>query len=768
MPTRLRGWPNSGHPTSPLKPDRPITISLYAPPDSAKGRPSRHETTIEELLSSLCEPPEIIVRKQDAPAWSPINYRGDRRVAVDAAGACALVYDLDDPTFDLQPVGHALQLARWVYAIHGTYTAGRARLVIPLARDVDPASYAGLRETIATSLGLVHDPACSDLARLFYAPSAPEAGRDPGERGGDRLLDPADFIGSGNLLKKPERTQPPASGANRIPPQETLPKNFDLQALRDEVASYRKSDRRAQLTALLDGTLVVPPGERETLLHPLLGSLSHLRNAPGEEGCELLLRRIFARRDGHEEHMEEWVDKALYSYTRGEHRKEVLDQQAAVVEAFFRDENWKEKLKLQMNSKGGVVGMKPLECNIMDVLENDDAFRGHIRWNMLRQSIEITGGVLKGQPTESLDVPAAVWFQKSEYNCPVSRETVGACVQHLALHHGYDPVGEYLDKLPKWDGTKRLSRILLDYAQAQGDANWVEVVTRKFFIAAVARAKKPGCQVDNVLVLQGDQGGGKTSFVRVMGAGFSVETNLDLHSKDAVMVSATAWLIELGELASLKRSDVESVRNFITRKEDAIRLPYGRAVKNMPRRCVFLGTTNSRQPLTDPEGNRRFWPVSVGTIDTAGLAKVRDQVWAEALYEFNSDAQWWLTPEEMVKAKSEASVYEAEDINQSEILNWLESQKVWPEVMFAAEVCTKILHLSPGQISSQVIAGVNRTMNQMGWKRCRKRKAGIPTWGYRVPTRAAMLKHGDRLDAALPMDKVITESENDNDDTEAA
>jgi putative DNA primase/helicase len=227
------------------------------------------------------------------------------------------------------------------------------------------------------------------------------------------------------------------------------------------------------------------------------------------------------------------------------------------------------------------------------------------------------------------------------------------------------------------------------------------------------------------------------------------------------MVSATAWLVELGELASLKRSDVESVRNFITRKEDAIRLPYGRVVKNMPRRCVFLGTTNSRQPLTDPEGNRRFWPVSVGTIDTVGLAKVRDQMWAEALHEFESGAQWWLTPEEMVKAKSEASVYEAEDITQSEILGWLDEQKKWPEFMFASDVATKILRMTPGQISAQMIAGINRTMNSMGWKRGRKRKAGIPTYGYHVPSRTKMKLDGDALDAAHPMDKVITESEID-------
>lgn len=736
----------------------------------------RAETTIAELISSLCEAPLEVTDKKDAPAWGPVVYSGDRRLQVDAISACALVFDYDHtdqsdtksppPTPEqYEALGRALEVNGWVYVIHATYTDGRARLVLPLASDVPAASYVALWEMIAASLPLKPDPTGADLARLVYAPScAPGAVREVGETGGERLLDPADFISANgfNLLKRPVSD----SGVKSKPASESPPKIFDLGKLSDEVDGYHNPERRAQLRALLDGTLVVPPGERETMLHALLGALSHLRNAPGEEGCEILLRRIFARRDGHETMMDEWVDKALYSYTRGEHRKEVLDQQVAVVEKFFRDEKWREKLKQKVDAKGAVQGLLPMECNVTDVLINDDAFAGHIRWNLLRQGIEITGGALKGQPVESLDVPAAVWFQKSEYNCLASREMVGACVQHIALHNGYDPVNEFLEKIPKWDGKKRLSRLLLDYAQAQGDENWVEIVTRKFHIAAIARAKRPGCQVDNVLVLQGEQGGGKTSYVRVMGAGFSVETNLDLHSKDAVMVSASAWLVELGELASLKRSDVESVRNFITRKEDAIRLPYGRSVKNMPRRCVFIGTTNSKQPLTDPEGNRRFWPVSVGTVDTAGLAKVRDQAWAEALHEYNSGAQWWLTPEEMERAKSEASVYEAEDINQTEILAYLDEQKNWPKTLSAREVAIKILKMSSiGNVPPQMIAGINRTMNSMGWEKTRKRVAGLPTRCFVVPTKEEMRKRGDAIESRMPLDgtsgKVIVGDESE-------
>lgn len=733
--------------------DRQITISLYPPHSDGRSTAEsshalRHETTIRELIDTLVALPDLVGSKHLAPAWSPITYSGDRRLASKAETVCALVYDLDDPGLDFATLGGRIHAKRWVYAIHATYTQGRARLVFPLASDCPARAHAALWRAVASALDLSPDEACADLARLYYAPSRPEGeSRDPGEWGGTDLLDPSDFKGlaleggrSAPYLQPPGSAgaaQAHESGGKSISPAKEIPKIFDSEPLREEIADISDPAKRDELLAFLDGTLRIPPGTRETTFHPMLSRLSYMRHNPDEGVVEELLRRVLSVRDGADTMLEEWVRKALHSWRRGTEKKEVLDQQDAVVEAFFHDEKWKESLKHKLDSKGGVVGLKPLECNVMDVLEHDEAFAGKLRWNLLRQRIEVTGGALAGQPVTSLDVPAARWFQKSAYNCDVSREMVGACIQHVALHNEYDPVREYLEKLPAWDGRPRLSKMLIDYAEAGGDPNWTMIVTRKFFIAAVARALRPGCQVDNTLVLQGDQGGGKTSLVRIMGSGFSVETSLDLHSKDAVMVSATAWLVELGELASLKRSDVESVRNFLTRKEDSIRLPYGRAVQQMPRRCVFLGTTNSRQPLTDPEGSRRFWVVSVGTVDTAGLEKVRDQLWAEALHLFRSGEQWWLTRDESERAKSEASVYEVEDITQGEILAWLQEQKQWPEVLTASAVATKILHMNIAQLSPQIAAGINRSMSQLpGWERVRRRICGKATWCFKLPPRA--------------------------------
>lgn len=700
--------------------------------------------------------------KSDAPAWSPITYSGPARRASDAVSACALVYDLDSPErVNWSDLEARLAARSWVYAIHGTHTEGRARLVIPTARDLGPREYRAAWESCARDLGLWEaiDHACSDLARLFYSPACPTGEsekRGPGQTGGTHL-------------HNPPKTEAPASlitgkflGPEKLESREiSSPEIFDLGKLREEVQAGG-SHHRNSLLALLDGTLRLPPGQRENILHPTASALAYMRHAPPDGVASELFRRVLVARDNATpEHVEAWLEKAMHSYLRGRERKVEKDAQDAQVEKFFRDENWRSSLKFLTDSKGAVKGLKPLEANILAVLKNDEAWAGHVRWNVLKQRIEVTGGhldMLHSNARESLDVPAAAWFQTSQYQCDVGRDMVGACLQHVALENPYDPVYEYLAGLPKWDGVRRIDDALITYARASGDPEWVRLVSRKFFVSAVARPLRPGCQVDTVLVLHGSQGGGKTSFVRALGKGFHVETSLDLHSKDAVMTATANWLVELGELASLRKSDIESTRNFITRKEDQIRLPYGRTVRTIPRRCVFVGTTNTRQMLTDPDGNRRFWPISVGAVDIAGLERDRDQLWAEAKEAFLAGESWWLTPAEAKRAAAEASVYEADDVLRTEILAWLLGLKddAWPEFITSSIVAAKVLGKVPTLMTPMEVANVNRTLSKFRWERVRRRVRGAPSWGFAVPPR-------EKVEAALAaeekMGNVTEESE---------
>lgn len=761
-------------PCPPLMNDRPIRISAYTPPKSETASPVTVATSVLELVSSLTGVPEPVSSKSDALAWSPITYSGQARRASEAVAVCALVYDLDEPArVDWRDLEARLEARAWVYAVHETYTPGRARLCVPLARDLAPAEYRGAWEECARELGLWEaiDRACSDLARLFYAPSCPLGEtREGGQTGGTVLYNPRESLHlhapTYPTLGRPDPTPvgrtdptPLREGAEGIfPVKNSSEKFFDLEKLRREIFESG-SAHKENLLALIDGTLRLPPGTRETTLHPTISALAYMRHAPPEGVAVELFRRVLQVREGADVHLEAWVQKALSSYRRGAERKAEQDAKDAAVEKFFRDENWKQSLKFATDSKGAVKGLKPLEANVLAVLRNDPAWAGHVRWNMLRQKIEVTGGILNdlhSNARESLDVPACAWFQTSGYNCDVSRELVGACMQHVALENPYDPVKEYLDNLPRWDGVKRIDEALTRYAEAAGDQVWNRIISRKFFISAVARPLRPGCQVDTVLVLQGSQGGGKTSFVRTLGAGFHVETSLDLHSKDAVMTAVANWLVELGELASLRKSDIESTRNFITRKEDQIRLPYGRSIKSMPRRCVFIGTTNSRQPLADPEGNRRFWVVSVGRVNIDALERDREQLWAEAKEAFLSGEPWWLDMAQARRAEKEAALYETDDVLKSEITSWLMNLTEWPEFINANQVCAKVLGKHPTLMSPQESTNINRVFHRLGWQRSRRRVKGVPVWGFVVPPKKLV---EERLAADYGMDNVTTESE---------
>ncbi len=743
---------------------RTLSISLFAPPDSARSSPVRHELPASELVDSLTAEPVEVARKGDAPAWSPFAYRGARRTASECLGACALVYDLDGEFHD---AGAILALeARLVarghlFALHETFTPGRFRLVLPLASDIAPALHARAWSAVARALELpALDEGTGDLARLYYAPSAPpgEVGDRYASAGGSRLLEPSEIEGlrdhthtlTPNPLNSLDFSKPSDlldfSKRREIDPgdnspEENSPEIFDLQGIRQSLAA-RGSEAGRLTLELLDARKAIPAGERNATLLRVAGALAHCPPSCRltADGALTLLDPVLLRMENVQaEGLDYWRRIVADQYQRAVKSAEAREaQDRAVHERLTRgsgtaeDVEWRARLQFIERKDGSAKALKPLEANILEILRHDKNFAGYIRFNLLRRRIEVLGGVLANVPYESLDVGLTVWLQQSEYRCSIDRNKAASVLLHHALHYGYDPVQEYLLGLPKWDGVKRIDTVLVRHAQAAGNRDWIQLITRKFFIAAVARAMKPGSQVDTVLVLQGAQGGGKTSFVRILGSGFTVETKLDIHNKDAVMVATGNWLVELSELASLKRGDVESVRAFITNKEDQIRLPYGRTVETFPRRCVFVGTTNALQPLTDQEGNRRFWVVSVGVVDTQALLAEREQLWAEALEAYSSGERWWLDRKEQVQADQEAQAYLVEDAVELAVSQWLADQKNPPEFLTAMTVATKALLKAPGAVTNFDLQQISRALARMGFERSRRRVKGRPTVVYLV------------------------------------
>ena len=197
------------------------------------------------------------------------------------------------------------------------------------------------------------------------------------------------------------------------------------------------------------------------------------------------------------------------------------------------------------------------------------------------------------------------------------------------LDHIFDPVRDYLDGL-RWDGVRRIDTWLVKYCRA-ADTALNRAIGRKMLIAAVRRVKEPGCKFDYIVVLEGDQGIGKSSVLKAGEDNFSDNEILGLQKREQQEAIQGVWIYEVAELEGLGKSEVTRVKLFASKTFDSARPAYGRTRVDRPRRCIFVATTNDNTYLRDTTGNRRFWPVCVGRIDLAGAKRDRDQLWAEAV-----------------------------------------------------------------------------------------------------------------------------------------
>ncbi|MEM7431001.1 MAG: VapE domain-containing protein [Pseudomonadota bacterium] len=217
------------------------------------------------------------------------------------------------------------------------------------------------------------------------------------------------------------------------------------------------------------------------------------------------------------------------------------------------------------------------------------------------------------------------------YGFDPGKDLLDDAVRQLCFENAFDPVLDYLDGLA-WDGVKRVDRWLVDYFGAP-DTDYIRVVGRILLIAAVRRARQPGCKFDTIVVLEGMQGTGKSSALLVLAGHpdfFSDQDILAVDTRQQAELMEGVWLYELAELEGLSRAEASKVKAFASRQVDRARAAYARHRDDNPRRCVFVGTCNESQYLKDRTGNRRFLPVETAEIDVDGLRHVRDQLWAEA------------------------------------------------------------------------------------------------------------------------------------------
>lgn len=217
------------------------------------------------------------------------------------------------------------------------------------------------------------------------------------------------------------------------------------------------------------------------------------------------------------------------------------------------------------------------------------------------------------------------------YAMKITDRDLKAAIVLSAWESTFHPVREYLTGL-KWDGTSRVETLFIDYLGVE-DSPYTRAVARLMMIAAVARVFEPGHKWDFAVILEGLQGRGKSTFIRTLGKSWFAELEGDFHDgKEMVEKMQGAWIMEIPELSGFNRADVRSIKAFISRQVDKVRLAYEARATEFPRQCILIGSTNDKEYLKDDTGGRRFFPMEcrVEMIDSARLRGNIDQLWAEA------------------------------------------------------------------------------------------------------------------------------------------
>lgn len=267
-------------------------------------------------------------------------------------------------------------------------------------------------------------------------------------------------------------------------------------------------------------------------------------------------------------------------------------------------------------------------------------------------------GGKKGQELTDQDDLELKHYLASHYRFEPGKELCYEAHAVVAHQNRYHPVRSYLETLV-WDKTPRLDSWLKRAFGAVGPDAYVSAVGRKVLVAAVNRVYDPGVKFDHMMVLEGFQGKGKSTALRILAGDKWFTDGLgDIHQKDVVDQMMGKWIIEVGELASIKKSDVENVKSFITRQTDRVRMPYGRRSGDFPRQSIFVGTTNNDEYFSDETGNRRFWPIKINEADFKWLKKNRNQLWAEAVHKYEACENLYLEKEiEAIASKEQSKRY---------------------------------------------------------------------------------------------------------------
>lgn len=321
------------------------------------------------------------------------------------------------------------------------------------------------------------------------------------------------------------------------------------------------------------------------------------------------------------------------------------------------------------------------------------------------------------RPLSDPDVIGLTEFLQRQMAAATGRENVASAIELIAREYRYDPLVDFLTGL-RWDGVPRVDTWLKTHLGADSDdEGYLAAVGKMVLVSLVARALDPGCQADHMMILEGEQGTGKSSACRILGGEWFSDSLPDLsQAKDASQHLRGKWLIEIAELSAFNRAEAHQLKAFCTRRTERYRPPYGRLEVVEARRVIFIGSTNSSTYLRDETGNRRFWPVKTGAINLAGLAQDRDQLFAEAFALYRKGEPWWPNgdfEQEYIAPQQDARM--VIDAWCDPIAEWLEGKNVVTQF----DVLLLALGVPVGSMNPKATERVRQIMTSIGWVPCK-------------------------------------------------
>ena len=672
------------------------------------------QVTFDELcerLSQTVRTPETVEeypklpkserdRAKDKGGFVGGKLKGGRRKRDTVEGRSMLTQDADHAGIGFIDSYEMLcPYASCLYTTHGhTPEAPRVRVVVPLTRDVTPDEYAAISRLFAAEWGIDQFDECSHRPhQLMYWPTTPADGEYVFKRCDGEWLDPDRYLAAhpgwrdcaglprsvreGGTVERGRKQQEDPLGKQGV-----IGAFCRTYGINEAVHVFLKDIYQE---SALQGRFDYIPADSSAgvVVYDDVFAYSHHATDPA---CGKLLNAFDLVRihkfGGLDEKVTEDTEaaklpsfKAMCEFAANDEnvKMTIAGERMEIAEKEFSGENEDWLKQLEYEKRSTVV--KNTLRNLLLILNNDEKLKG-IVFNQLSDGMEIKGEVPWEHPSRfwrDADDAQLISYVDLTYGT-FSARNYDIAVTKVADDRSYHPIREFLASLPEWDKVPRVDTILVDFLGASDNA-YVRAVTRKTLCGAIARVMNPGCKFDTMLVLNGPQGKGKSTLIsKLCGEWFNDSLLLnDTKDKTAAEKLQGYWILEIGELAGLKKTEIETLRGFLSRQNDIYRASFGRRATPHPRQCVFIGTTNAENGyLRDTAGNRRFWPVKTpGDAARASWEMTEEeirQIWAEALVRYKEGEPLHLDNELAGMALKEQQIAMEVDEREGMVRDYLE------------------------------------------------------------------------------------------------